>query len=83
MFKSLIVLILLVVAAYFTNPSADRHREMIAKAGDDRSLLAKTLGLGQVQAFITNYYSLGVGSYTKVGEKLTTIGAYGVVIVLE
>jgi hypothetical protein len=37
------------------------------------------LSLGSVAAFASNYHSLGVASYTKVGDRLLSVGFMGYV----
>ncbi|MDH5205307.1 MAG: hypothetical protein OEW36_06555 [Hylemonella sp.] len=86
MLKSLMSLVLLVAVlglAAVTNPSPARHRAMIESTLSERSLLSKALNLGALAAFASNYHSLGVASYTKVNEKVATVGAFGLIYVVE
>jgi 2-keto-3-deoxy-L-rhamnonate aldolase RhmA len=78
---SLIVAAVAVVLAFVLNPSADKHREKIKEAIAARSQLEKVLGIGQLTSFASRYHSLGVASYTTVSDKVTSIGAYGMVFV--
>lgn len=78
---SLIVAAVAVVLAFVLNPSADKHREKIKEAIAARSQLEKVLGIGQLTSFASRYHSLGVVSYTTVSDKVTSIGAYGMVFV--
>lgn len=69
-------------AAMALNPSPERHRERIKEVVAERSQLAGLLGLGSVAAFASTYHSLGVASYTTVGERTVSVGALGFVHVL-
>ena len=39
--------------------------------------------LGDLQAFVSNYHSLVVASYTTANDKVLSVGAFGVVVVLQ
>lgn len=71
------------VAAALLNPSPDRHRAGLRETVTQRSPLAGALGLGAVAAFASTYHTLGVASYTKVGDRLATVGAFGMVFTLN
>jgi multisubunit Na+/H+ antiporter MnhB subunit len=73
----------LVVLAFATNPSPERHREKIKAAIAERSPLASVLGLGALTAFTSTYHPLGVASYTTVNERTVSIGAFGMVFVRQ
>jgi hypothetical protein len=70
-------------AAALLNPSADQHRAEIKEAVAQRSQLAAVLRLGHLAAFVSNYHSLGLASYTTANEKLLSVGAFGVVVVMQ
>lgn len=78
---TLIVAVAAVILAFVLNPSADRHREKIKEAIAERSQLEKLLGIGQLTSFTSRYHSLGVASYTTVNDKVTSVGAFGIVFV--
>jgi hypothetical protein len=78
---TLIVAVAAVILAVVLNPSADRHREKIKEAIAERSQLEKLLGIGQLTSFVSRYHSLGVASYTTVDDKVTSVGAFGIVFV--
>jgi hypothetical protein len=80
---TLVVLAVLAAVAVALNPSPERHRNRIAQAVGDRSPLARALGLGALAAFVSNYHSLGVASYTTVNGKTASWGAFGMVFVLR
>lgn len=77
------VLIGLVAAAFVFNPSPQRHRDRIKAVVAERSPLAGALGVGALAAFTSTYHQLGVASYTTVGEHTASVGAFGMVYVLE
>lgn len=78
-----LVVAVLIAAAALLNPSPEQHRERIRQAVAERSQLAAFLRLGDLTAFVSNYHSLGVASYTTADDRLLSIGAFGVVVVLE
>lgn len=78
-----LVVAILVAAAALLNPSADRHRTAIKDRIAERSQLAAFLRLGDLAAFASNYHSVGVASYTTKNDKVLSVGAFGVVVVLE
>jgi hypothetical protein len=80
---SLIIAAVAVILAFVLNPSPDKHREKIKEAIAARSQLEKVLGIGQLTSFASRYHSLGVASYTTVNDKVTSIGAFGVVFVSD
>jgi hypothetical protein len=65
------------------NPSAERHRTKINEAIAERSPVARSLALGSLAAFASTYHSLGVASYTSVGERTLSIGFMGIVYVRQ
>ena len=82
------LLLVAIVAAFvllsvLLNPSPDRHRARIRQAIGERSLLAGALGLGSLAAFASTYHSLGIASYTTAGDRTLSVGALGVVVVLQ
>jgi len=81
--KPLSFLVVLAVAAFVLNPSPERHRARIKEAIGDRSPVARVLGVGALAAFASNYHSLGVASYTQAGDRTLSIGALGMVFVLD
>lgn len=70
-------------AAFLFNPSAEQHRAKIKAAVAERSPLAAVLGIGALTAFTSTYHPLGVVSYTTVNNRTVTIGALGMVFVLQ
>lgn len=80
---SAIVAAALTAAAFLLNPSPEQHRAKIKEAIAERSPLAGALGLGALTAFTSTYHPLGVASYTTVNERTVSVGALGMVFVLE
>lgn len=80
-FTSALVTAAVFVAAIALNPSADKHREKIKQAMSERSPVAGALGLGHLAAFVSNYHSIGVASYTTANGKTLSWGAFGMVFV--
>ena len=70
-------------AAFLLNPSPEQHRTKIREAIAERSPLAGVLGIGALTAFTSTYHPLGVASYTTVGERTVSIGAFGIVFVRQ
>ena len=71
------------VLAFVLNPSPERHRDKIREMVGQRSPVARVLGVGSLAAFASSYHSLGVGSYTTAGERTLSVGALGLVYVLQ
>ena len=69
--------------ALLLNPSPERHRDKIKESVGRRSPVAGLLGLGSLAAFASNYHSLGVASYTRTGERTLSVGALGMVLVMQ
>lgn len=69
----------LAALAFLLNPSADRHRAAIKSAVAERSPLAGALGIGALASFTSTYHSWGVASYTTIGDRTVSIGAFGIV----
>ena len=75
----IIITAAVVAAAFAFNPSPDRHRLEIKEALAERSDLARIFSLGSLAAVASNYHSLGVASYTKVGDRVMSVGFMGYV----
>lgn len=73
----------LLVAALALNPSAERHREVVKAAIAERSPIAGALGLGALAAFASTYRSYGVASTTEVNGRVLSVGAFGMVFVMQ
>lgn len=73
----------LVALAFVTNPSPDQHRTTIKAVISERSPLAGALGLGALTAFTSNYHALGVASYTTANGRTLSVGAFGMVFVMQ
>lgn len=69
--------------AFALNPSPEKHREKIKQVIAERSQIERVLGIGHLTSFVSQYHSLGVGSYTTVNDKPTSAGAFGMVFVLD
>lgn len=70
-------------AAFLFNPSPEQHRARIKEAIAERSPLAGALGIGALTAFTSTYHTLGVASYTTANDRAVSIGALGMVFVLQ
>jgi hypothetical protein len=77
------VIAVLVAVAALTSPSAERHREQIKAAVAERSPLAGVLGIGALTAFTSTYHPLGIASYATVNGRTVSVGAFGMVFVLQ
>lgn len=80
---SLVIGIAIGAAAILLNPSPERHRDKIRDTIAERSPLAGALGVGAITAFASTYHPLGVASYTTVNGKVVSVGAFGVVFVMQ
>lgn len=79
----LVVTAAVLALAFVLNPSPERHRGKIKEVTGERSPVARALGLGSLAAFASNYHSLGVASYTTAGERVLSMGALGLVLVMQ
>jgi len=80
---SAVVAAAVTAATFLLNPSPEQHRARIRETVAERSPLAGALGMGALTAFASTYHSLGVASYTTVNERVASVGALGMVIVLQ
>jgi hypothetical protein len=71
------------VLALALNPSPERHREKIKETIGERSPVARVLGMGAIAAFASTYHSLAIASYTTAGDRTLSVGAFGLVYVLQ
>lgn len=69
--------------AFVLNPSPEKHRAAIKEVTAERSPLAGALGIGALKAFVSNYHSLGIASYTTVEGRTASWGALGMVFVVD
>lgn len=81
--KSAAAIAVILVLAVILNPSPKQHRVKIKEAVAERSPLARALGVGALTAFASTYHSVGIGSYTKVGDHVISYGFLGMVFVAE
>ena len=82
-FLTAVVTAAVTAAAFLLNPSAEQHRAKIKEAVAQRSPIAGALGIGALTAFTSTYHPLGVASYTTANDKTVSVGALGVVYVLQ
>lgn len=78
-----IVAAVIIALAFALNPSPEKHRAKIKEVIAERSQLERVLGIGQLTSFASQYHSFGVGSYTTVNDKVTSLGAFGLVFVTD
>lgn len=81
--KVLPVIAIIAGIAFALNPSADKHRDEIKSQLAERSQLSKILLVGPMTAFASEYHSVGVASYTTMGDRTVSWGAFGMVFVLD
>ena len=80
---SLAAAAVVLLLAFFLNPSPERHRQRIKEALGERNPVVRALGLGGLAAFGASYHSLGLASYTTLRDKTISVGAFGIVFVLS
>ena len=78
-----IAIVAVAILLAVTNPSADSHRDALARDFAQERPLAGAVGLGAVSAKLPTYQSFVLGSYTTDGGGVTSIGALGMVWVVE
>lgn len=79
--KTFIAILAVLVVAAVSNPGPDAHRGKIKEAIAARSPIAALLRLGDLTAFTSSYHSVVVASYTMAGDRLVSVGAFGIVYV--
>ena len=82
-FLTAVVTAAVTATAFLLNPSAEQHRAKIKEAVAQRSPIAGALGIGALTAFTSTYHPLGIASYTTANDKTVSVGALGVVYVLQ
>lgn len=78
---TVVAVVAVLLLAMATNPSAERHRVKIRESMGERNPVARAVGVGALAAFASGYHSLGVASYTTVGNRIVSWGAFGLVFV--
>lgn len=84
--KSLVfitIVAVLLALAVLLNPSPERHRSKIKDVIAERTPIAGALGLGALTAFTSTYHSWGVASFTTVNDRTVSVGAFGIVYVMQ
>lgn len=81
MIKAIASLVLTVLLAFVANPGPDAHREKLKSEIGARSQLAAVLRLGSLAAFVSDYHTIGLASYSTVNGRIVTYGAFGFVYV--
>lgn len=81
--RPLLILAALLFLAVVLNPGPEKHRAKISEVIAQRSQVERLLGIGQLTSFASRYRSLGIASYTTVNDKITSLGAYGMVFVTD
>lgn len=80
---SAVVIAVVLALAGLLNPSADQHRDAIRKTLAQRSTLDRVFGVGVLTAFASSYRTLGLASYTIVNGRVVSVGAFGIVYVVQ
>jgi hypothetical protein len=80
---SAVIASVVTAGAFLLNPSADAHRARIEAVTAERSPLAGAIGIGVLKAFASEYHSLGIASYTTMADQMLSVGAFGMVFVLQ
>jgi len=78
----LITIIFILILAAVLNPSPERHREKIRQVISERSELESFFGIGKLTAFVSQYKSLGIASYTTANGQVISIGVLGMIFVI-
>jgi hypothetical protein len=81
--RTVAALAIVLALAFVLNPSPERHRAKIKQAIAERSPISGALGIGALTAFVSNYHSIGIASYTESSGKTLSYGAFGIVYVAQ
>lgn len=76
--RALIILFLGLLGglAVLLNPNAQHHQQAIHDAVADRYPVAGAAGLDVIAAHLPDYHSWWFGSYTTMGGRTTSVGAF-------
>ena len=75
--QELVISLLIVLVLAVTNPPHESHKEAIRDEVFRQTPLLSMLGIGRLVAWMTEYQSLVVISYTTVDGRLASVGALG------
>jgi hypothetical protein len=79
---AIVVLAVLILLAV-TNPSAEAHRKAISTDYEKERPIAGAVGLGALSSRLPEYRSVVIGSYTTEGDVVVSVGALGMVWVVD
>jgi hypothetical protein len=82
-FRQLILLIVIAVVMYATNPGQERHEDKIRESFDDENPVAGALGVGWLRSKTIEYSDYRVLSLSRIDDDLVSIGLFGMVFVLN
>ncbi len=74
---------LFVSLAIALNATVEPHRDRIKEAIAKPSTAAAVLRLGSLKAFVSNYHTLGVATYTTINDKIKSFGLLGMAFVSD
>lgn len=80
---ALLVVLGIAILLAVTNPPEETHRDALAGEFARERPLAGAVGLGALSAQLPEYHSAVFGSYTTSGDEIKSIGALGVVWVVD
>ena len=78
-----IALVAIAILLAVTNPSEKAHRQSISAEFQSKRPLADAVGLGVVDSLLPEYQSAVFYSSTRESNEITSIGALGMVWVVE
>ena len=75
--QEFVIFLLVVLLLAVTNPAHESHKQAIRDDVFRQAPLLSMLGVGRLMAWMTEYRSLVVVSYTTVDGRLASVGALG------
>jgi hypothetical protein len=81
--RGIVAFLCILILAFVFNPGAPAHRDQLKQEIAERNQLAAVLRIGDLAALVSTYHSLGVASYSTINGDVVTVGAFGMVVVLQ
>lgn len=82
-FRQLILLIVIAVVMFATNPSKEHHEDKIRETYNDETPVAGALGAGWLRSKTIDYTDYIVLSLSRIDDEVVAIGLFGKVFVLN
>lgn len=82
-FRHLILLIVVAVVMFATNPGEEKHEEKIRETYSDENPVAGALGAAWLRSKTIDYTNYTVLSLSRIDDEVVGIGLFGMVYILN